>query len=154
MSYENPFLREKYTLPSVAFGGAASQLKIKGPKGKRGTVREINVAITADMVGTTSVPEVAVGATAGSAEYARFRLGTTAILGYTAANTPYRASVLCATAQGNTGGKPPALSDFTGHVQLETAKTPADATVFISLVAGVGGVPAGTGVTEVIIDWD
>lgn len=154
MSYDNPSRRETYVFPSSAFGATTESRKILGPKGKKGTVRDIRTYITADMVGTTTVPEIDVGATAGSFEYARHRLGTTAILGNTAAGTPYRASALCATAQGNTGGIPPALSDFAGHVALETAKIPADTVFFITRTAGVGGVPAGTGITEVDIDWD
>ena len=46
-----------------------------------------------------------------------------------------------------------ALSDFTDHVKLETALIPADTVVYISRIKGAGGVPAGTGKTEVEIDW-
>lgn len=151
MSYDNP-QREVYVIPSGAFGAGAINTKFIGPKGKTGIVRDIAVEITADMVGTTTVPEVAVGASAGSNEYSRFRLGTTAILGYTAANTPFRAKSLIA-GPANTGGVPPTLTDFAAHVLLETARIPADTAFFISGVAGVGGSPAGTGRYEVTIDW-
>jgi hypothetical protein len=159
MSYDNPSKRETYVFPSSAFGATTESRAILGPKGKKGTVRDIRTYITADMVGTTTVPEINVGSAASvvgtlKTEYARHRLGTTAILGNTAAGTPYRARALCDAAQGSTGGAAPALSDFAGHVALETAKIPADTVVYITRVAGSGGTPAGTGITEVDIDWD
>lgn len=166
MSYDTP-KKENYLFPSSAFGATTESRKILGPKGLKGLVRDIRTYITADMVGTTTVPEINVGTASGDYSYARHRLGTTAILGNTAAGTPYRARALCATAQGNTGGIPPQLNDFTGHIFLEgnsgggstvgTATTqtfiPADTAFFVSRVAGVGGTPAGTGITEVEIDW-
>lgn len=159
MSYDNPAKKETYLFPSSAFGATTESRKVLGPKGKKGLVKDIRTYVTADMVGTTTVPEINVGSAASVpgtllTEYARHRLGTTAILGNTAAGTPYRARALAATAQGNTGGIPPALSDFSGHVALETAYIPADTAFFITRVAGVGGTPAGTGITEVDIEWD
>ncbi len=155
--YDNP-QTETYLFPSSAFGATTESRKILGPKGKKGLVRDIRTYISADMVGTTTVPEINVGTAASDAgavvaEYARHRLGTTAILGNTAAGTPYRARALTANAQNNTGGIPPALSDFTAHVQLETAYIPADTAFFISRIKGAGGSPAGTGITEVDVDW-
>ena len=157
MSYDNP-QKETYVFPSSAFGATTESRAIKGPKGKKGIVRDIRTYLTADCVGTTTVPEINVGSAASDAgaikaEYARHRLGTTAIAGNSAAGTPYRARALTATAQGNTGGVPPALNDFAGHVALETALIPADTVFYISRIKGVGGVPAGTGITEVDIDW-
>ena len=157
MSYDTP-KKETYVFPSSAFGAATESRKMLGPKGKKGIVRDIRVYLTADAVGTTTVPEIDVGSAASAvgaivAEYARFRLGTSAVAGYTAANTPYRARALCEGAVGNTGGKPPAVTDYPGHVQLELAQIPADTPFFITRVAGAGGAPAGTGITEVEIDW-
>lgn len=137
-----------YESATGAFGATTASKKYIGPKGKKGYVRDIEVFLTADAVGTTTVPEVAVGATSASTEYARWRLGTTAILGITAASTPARARSLV------TGNPtPPVLSDFTAHVQLETALIPADTAFFITGVAGTGGSPAGTGYHRVEIDW-
>lgn len=157
MSYDNP-QKETYVFPSSAFGATTESRKMLGPKGKKGIVRDIRTYLTADAVGTTTVPEINVGTAASDAgaikaEYARHRLGTSAILGNTAADTPYRARALCAAAQGNTGGKPPTLSDFPNHVELETKEIPADTPFYISRIKGAGGVPAGTGITEVEIDW-
>lgn len=158
MSYDKPFSRETIDFPAAAFGASTISRRILGPRGKSGTVRDIRYYPTADAVGTTTVPEINVGSAASApgalfAEYARFRLGTTAIAGYTAAGGPYRARALYAVGP-HTGGAPPTLNDYAGHVALETAKIPANTVVFISLVAGVGGSPAGTGTVEVDIDWD
>lgn len=152
MGYDTP-QREVYYLPSGTYGATTVSRTYKGPAGKKGIVRDIVVLVTADNVGTTTVPEVTVGSAAGLVEYARFRLGTTAILGYTAAATPFRARALTAAAPGNTGGIPPALSDFAGHVALETASIPADTNFVISGKAGVGGAPAGTFEAYVHVDW-
>lgn len=160
MSYDNPSKRETYYLPSAAFGATTDSLAIKGPAGKKGTVKDIRQYVTATMVGTTTVPEIDVGSAISAVgaglktEYARFRLGTTAIAGYASANTPFRARALCDAAAGNPGGAAPSLSDYAGHIALETAKIPADTIVFITRLLGVGGTPAGTGPTEVDIDWD
>lgn len=144
--YHNPE-REVYESATGAFGATTADKKYVGPKGKRGLVRDIEVFLTADAVGTTSVPEVTVGAASGTTEYARWRLGTTAIAGYTAASTPKRALSLV------TGNPtPPVLNDFTGHVALETAFIPADTAFFITGKAGVG-TPAGTGYHRVTVDW-
>lgn len=147
MAYDTPE-REVILLPSSAYGATTGSLKIQGPKGKTGIVRDIEFIPTADCVGTTTVPEIAVGATQGAAEYARFRLGTAIGTGYTSAQGTRRARTL------TTGNPvPPTLSDFASHVQLETARIPADTNVFISGVAGVGGTPAGTFSALVTIDW-
>lgn len=151
-SYDNP-QREVYYLPSGTYGATTVSKTSKGPKGKKGTVRDIVVLMTADAVGTTTVPEVTVGSAAGLVEYARFRLGTTAILGYLAAATPFRARALAEAGPGNPGGIPMALSDYAGHIALETAQIPADTAFVISGKAGVGGTPAGTFEAYVHIDW-
>lgn len=154
MSYDVPSRREVYYLPSSAYGATTASKTIKGPAGKKGTVRDIVVMLSADAVGTTTVPEVTVGASAGAVDYARFRLGTTAIAGYAAANTPFRARALVEQQQAWPGGATPALSDYAGHIALETAKIPADTAIVISGKAGVGGTPAGTFEAYVHIDWD
>lgn len=152
MAYNTP-QTEVYYFPSSAYGATTASKTLKGPAGQKGLVRDIIVLLSADNVGTTTVPEVTVGSAAGLVEYARFRLGTTATAGYAAANSPFRARALTATAQGNTGGIPPALSDYAGHVALETASIPADTAFVISGKAGVGGTPAGTFEAYVRIDW-
>lgn len=162
MSYENP-IRIRYTFgatPEVALQfGAAGETKayeFVGPKGKRGLVRDIEIEVTENMVGTTSVPEINVGAAATvaatpSVDYARFRLGTAAGTGYATSvdPNPMRASVLA----GGGNGLKPELTDFAGHVLLETDFIPADTPFFISFREGVDGSETGAGRVAVEIDW-
>jgi hypothetical protein len=140
---------EWYTIPSVAWGNSTKTFNLIGPKGRRGIVYDILVDITADMVGTSTVPEVDVGLTSGSVEYARYRLGSSATSGYTAASTPKRATQEALVTQ----VQPPVLTDFAGHVALETAFIPKDTAFMITLKAGTGGSPAGTSTTYVGIKW-
>ncbi len=58
MSYDKP-QTETYVFPSSAFGATTESRAIKGPKGKKGLVKDIRTYISADMVGTTTVPAVA-----------------------------------------------------------------------------------------------
>jgi hypothetical protein len=143
---------ETIVMSAQAFGNSTTAFKYIGPKGRRGVVVDIVADITADMVGTTTVPEVDVGLTSGSVEYARFRLGTAAGTGYTSAQGVRRASQLIASL-GTPQVPPPAASDYTGHVALETAFIPADTAFQVTLKAGTGGSPAGTASVYVVIKW-
>ncbi len=147
-TYDDPIV-ETYIQPSSAFGATTESQKYKGPRGKTGYVRDIEVDITADMVGTTTVPEIQVGTAEGAFEYARFRLGTAVGTGYTSAAGPRRASQVA----GDIYGQEVLFEDFASHVKMATTRIPADATFFISRVQGVGGTPAGTGRSRVIIEW-
>lgn len=154
--YYNQPDRREYGQASAAFGATTDSQKFISPRGKRGLVRDITWDITADMVGTTSVPEINVGSalsTGGSTlynEYARVRLGSTAILGYTTSNDPKSAQAII----GDKGTKfNVSYEDFTGHAKLATAFIPKDTIVFVTRVLGVGGSPAGTAQTKVIVDW-
>jgi hypothetical protein len=144
-TYDSP-RTEIYIQPASAFGATTESTVWQTPaypapmSANYGFVRDIDVATpSADMVGTTTVPEITVGVSAGATEYARFRLGTTATAGYTTAQGPRRASRIA--------------SAYTGHVELSKARIPASANFFISRVAGTGGSPAGNAVSRVIIDW-
>lgn len=148
--YDEP-VRERYTIPSVAFGATTTSQSWQGPKGKKGIVRDITVHITASMVGTTTVPEVTVGASAGTPTYARFRLGTTAIAGYTTGQSAVRRATSEIGNKGNGGTQ--VLNDYSGHVALGTDYLPADTVFVVSGVQGVGGTPAGTGIIHVDVDW-
>lgn len=147
MPYDNP-ITEDYVQVSSAFGAATESSRHQGPKGKTGKVRDIWIDITADMVGTTTVPEICVGTAAAAFEYARFRLGTAIGTGYTTAQGPRRASIVAGDQFDNA-----LYEDFVGHVKMGTLLIPKDATFFISRVLGVGGTPAGTGRSIVWIDW-
>jgi hypothetical protein len=136
-----------YESATGAFGATTASKSYIGPKGRKGLVRDIEVFLTADAVGTTTVPEVTVGSAAGTTEYARYRLGTAPAAGLPAAATPQRARSLVT---GNGGAQ--TQNDFAGHVALETALIPADTAFVITGKAGVG-TPAGTGTHRVEIDW-
>jgi hypothetical protein len=158
VSYANP-IRETYDLgpAAVQFGaqGETVGYEFIGPKGRKGLVRDIEIEVTENMVGTTTVPEVNVGSAVSALgalkkEYARWRLGTAAGTGYTTAVSPnpLRARSLVA---GN--GEQQVLNDFTEHVALETAFIPADTPFFVSLVEGDGGSETGAGRVRVYVDW-
>jgi len=146
-SYDAP-QTELYTFPNQVFGNSTKIFNLISPKGKRGLVKDIIVDITADMVGTTTVPEVDVGTTSGEASYARYRLGSSATSGYPAAGGVKRA-----TQEAITGNPPPTLSDYSGHVALEKAFIPKDTAFVVTLLAGTGGSPVGTANVYVVIDW-
>lgn len=166
-SFYDGALNERYVLLGAAFGGGTLSRTLLGPSGKKGLVRDIALTITVAMVGTTTVPEIRVGSAASDNSNARWRLGTTAILGY--GTGAFRARSLCASAQGRTGSKAQQLADFSGHIALEGNDTTgtvanaadangfaylaADTAFFITGVAGTGGAPAGTADVYVDIDW-
>ena len=147
-AHYNQAVTEVLSLGSQAFGNSTATFNYIGPFGKEGHVEDIIVDITADMVGTTTVPEVDVGTASGDTTYARYRLGSAGGTGYTAASTPKRASQ-----EAWTGNPPIALSDFAGHVALNTARIPKDTAFVITLKAGTGGAPAGTARVYVVIKW-
>lgn len=97
---------------SATWEGTSVVHYIVGPRGKSGFVRDLMVDITTSMVGTTSVPEINVGISSGDYTYGRYRLGTSASVGYNVG--PYRAS-----AEAIVGNPPRALSDYPGHVVLD-----------------------------------
>jgi hypothetical protein len=97
---------------------------------------------------SVSCAKVDVGTASGDTTYARYRLGSSATSGYLASATPKRASQ-----EAWTGNPPIALSDYAGHVALNTARIPKDTAFVITLKAGVGGTPAGTGIVYVVIKW-
>ncbi len=139
---------EVFTFPAQAFGNSTKTFSLIGPKGKEGHVEDIIVDITADMVGTTTVPEVDVGTASGDASYARYRLGSAAGTGYTAASTPKRASQ-----EAWTGNPPLALTDYAGHMLMNIARIPKDTAFVVTLKAGTGGAPAGTANVYVVVKW-
>lgn len=96
----------------ATFGGTSVTHWITGPRGKVGFVRDVLVDITTSLVGTTTVPEIDIGFSAGDSTYGRYRLGTTAGVGYNVGS--YRASEELIT-----GNPPRTLADYTGHVVLD-----------------------------------
>jgi hypothetical protein len=166
MSYENVGAqRIRYEVGNatpIEFGAdaEAKSYAFIGPKGKKGLVRDIEVRITEAMVGTTTVPEVNVGDAASDLgsldnEYARFRLGTTAIAGYTTTPAVRRASAYVDSIKEPGAATLPGRqsTDYSEHVALEKAFIPADTIFYVSLVPGSGGTETGAGMIGVEIDW-
>lgn len=166
MSYDNP-ITETYDLggnAAIQFG-AASETKAYefiGPKGRKGLVRDIEIEVTEAMVGTTSVPEINVGAAATvaatpSVDYARWRLGAAAGTGYgtDVSPNPLRASSLIQSINEPGAAVNPGRQSlrFSEHVVLEKNYIPADTPFFISLREGVDGSETGAGRIRVTIDW-
>jgi hypothetical protein len=166
MSYDHP---ESLTYEldggaAIQFGadGEAKSYEFIGPKGKKGLVRDIEIEVTEAMVGTTTVPEIGVGDAASDLasldnEYGRFRLGSTAILGYgtDVSPNPIRASSLVNSINEVGAATNPGKQslDYSEHVALEKEWIPADTPFFISLVPGSGGSETGAGRPRVYIDW-
>lgn len=163
MSYDTP-QRIRYDLAGgviVQFGAAGETIgyQFKGPPGKKGLVRDIEIQVTENMVGTTEVPEICVGSAVSTnngttkvlfSEYGRFRLGTAAGTGYATTTAVRRARTLATTITST--GKP-TLTDFAGHILLETDFIPADTIFFVTLVEGLDGSETGAGNVWVEVDW-
>lgn len=156
MSYEQA-IREEYVFNDATFGATTVLHNIQGPKGCTGFVRDISCDITTAMVGTTTVPEIDVGTASGDTTYGRYRLGSTAILGY-------GTGMKRASQEAITGNPPRNLQDYAHHVELDGypldanfrvwgGRIPADAVVVITNKAGTGGAPAGGGTVRVTVDW-
>ncbi len=156
MSYDKPQTRE-YIFTDATFGGTGVTHNSIGPKGCVGYVRDISVDVTTSLVGTTSVPEIQIGTSSGDATYGRYRLGTTASLGY-------GTGIHMASQEAITGNPPRNLQDFAHHVELDgypldsnnrqpLGRIPKDTAFTIVSLAGVGGTPAGGGQVRVFIEW-
>src|ERR1700687_1123515 len=111
MSYDKPQTRE-YIFNDATFGGTSVVHNAIGPKGCTGYVRDISVDVTTSLVGTTTVREIQIGTSSGDSTYGRYRLGTTASLGY-------GTGVHMASQEAITGNPPRNLQDFAHHVELD-----------------------------------
>lgn len=157
--YRNPW---QWWSPGIVQFGADNETvsyTLMLPKGKKGIVRDIMIHITEAMVGTTTVPEILVEATASAlgavvGTYARFRLGTSATAGYTTSPAVRRASALVDSYKEVAAATLPGKqsTDFSEHVALEKAYIPADTAFIITLLAGSGGSETGAG--QVCVEFD
>lgn len=157
--YVNPWVWQSPGIVQFGADNETVSYTLMLPKGKKGVVRDIMIHITEAMVGTTTVPEILVEATASAlgavvGTYARFRLGTSATAGYTTSPAVRRASAYVTSykevAAATTPGKQSTL--FSEHVVLEKAYIPADTAFIITLLAGSGGTETGAGQVFVEID--
>lgn len=146
MAYDLP-IRETYGegFGAITLNSAAPSMTVIGPKGCVGFVRDLIAEVTTSLQGTTTVPELQVGTSSGDFTYGRHRLGTTASLGY-------GVGVHRASQKAWTGNPPRTLTDFAGHVQLDTARIPADTAFTCNVIVGVG-TPLGVLRVLFVIEW-
>jgi hypothetical protein len=143
--------REEYgSWGAEAFGGGTLTHQIIGPKGCVGFVRDIMVEVTVAMVGTTTVPEIAVGIASADATFGRYRLGSVVGTGY---NTGmHRAGDEALVVNLNNAGRQ--LADYAGHVVLDGGAYAAaigTAGGSFSTVAPAGRIPAsGMVITNIV----
>lgn len=142
MAYDLP-IRETY---GEAFGSWATSASVTmtviGPKGCVGFVRDLIAEVTTSIAAATAT-ELQVGTSSGDFTYGRHRLGTTATTGY-------NVGVHRASQKAWTGFPPRTLSDFAGHVQLDTARIPADTAIVLT---GLGVAGAGAARILFVIEW-
>lgn len=112
MAYAQPDVELFSWAEDATFGATGVTHQIMGPKGKVGYVRDLMVDVTTALVGTTTVPEIQVGISSGDFTFGRYRLGSTASLGY--GTGFFRASDELIT-----GNPPRVATDFAGHVVLD-----------------------------------
>ena len=135
MSYSAP-LSVTYNLGSIAFGASSTSRKIRVPKGMRfAKVREIMLDASVAFAGTTP-PKIQLGNDTTANKYADFNCSTTGV-GAARGLADETAALVAAYAD---------RIDCGAEGENLTA-------LKVSLIAGVGGVPAGTGVVSVVIDW-
>ena len=154
MAYDVPDIEEYSWGSDSTFGSTSVTHFILGPRGKVGFVRDISCDVTTSMAGTTTVPEIDIGISSGDATWGRYRLGTTAILGYPVGF--HRASTEVIT-----GNPPRTLADYAGHVILDggpygsggsvtggssttqnpTGRIPQSHYTVINVINGAGNVP-------------
>jgi hypothetical protein len=146
MSYENPITETYGEALGSPLVSASSTMTVISPKGCVGFVRDLIAEVTTSIAATTAVPELTVGTASADFTYGRHRLGTSASAGY---NT----GVHRASQKAWTGNPPRTLSDFAGHVSLETARIPADTAITLTITAGTGGTVAGVVRARFVIDW-
>jgi hypothetical protein len=111
MSYELSDI-EEYTWNDATFGATTVNHQIIPPKGKVGFLRDVSCDVTTTLVGTAAVPEIDVGLSTGDATFGRYRLGTTAILGYPVGMHRAGAELI-------PGNPPRLLADYPGHIVLD-----------------------------------
>lgn len=125
MSYADPN-RKTYAFGVQDFT-AGETFTIAQPSGKNGVLRSIDVQATVAFTADTTEGFVQVGTAADPDKYGVLAMGTTA-----------------ATAGASTDQDGNALGDA----------VTIDEDVVVTLVAPTGGVPAGSGAVQVVIDWD
>ena len=125
MSYSDP---RPYCISAYHdFGAGGEAMTFRGPKGKQGTIKEINVDAFETFNAVSSEAYIRLGSATSGYEYVNMGLGTLA----DAANAQ--------------------LTAVAADLVLEAL--PADTDVHITLVAPTGGTPAGKAHYHIMIEW-
>ena len=127
--------RVTYLFPAQDIGAATVTLKVNGPKGKTGVLRDYGIVnVTEAFTADTTAATIAVGKTGNTDAYGEeLSMGTTAAGGGKTVRSTYN--------------KATDLDDYI------VATIPADTEVFVTCTAPTGGVPAGIGAVLVVVDW-
>ena len=125
MSYSDP---RPYCISAYHdFGAASEAMTFRGPKGKQGTIKEINVDSFELFTNTTTEAFIRLGSAASGYEYVNMGLGTLA------------------------DGANAQLTAVAADLVLEAL--PADTDIHLTLVAPTGGTPAGKAHYHIMIEW-
>jgi len=125
MSYSDP---RPYCISAYHdFGAGGEAMTFRGPKGKQGTIKEINVDSFELFTAVTTEAFIRLGSATSGYEYVNMGLGTLA----DAANV--------------------SMTAVAADLVLEAL--PADTDVHITLVAPTGGTPAGKAHYHIMIEW-
>ena len=126
MSYSNPVFLP-LAFGNHDFGAGGEAFTFRGPSGKQGTLKEIEVNATELFTATTAEGSIELGSSASGAQYADFGLGTTA------------------------DGATARMTDTAADLVL--AALPADTDIHVTYTAPTGGTPGGKGYVEVMVEW-
>lgn len=126
MSYSDP-RPYTYSFGEIDFGAGGDAIVITGPSGKQGTIKEVLVSATEGFTSDTTEGAVNIGSAAAGAQYVAMGLGTLA------------------------DGADQRMTDTAADLVLEAV--PADTDIHVTFVAPTGGVPAGKGFVQIMIEW-
>lgn len=112
---------------STNFAGSPAATSFKGPKGMRGRILDIGVAVTTAFNAVSTSAKFNVGTSADADAYASLDMGTAA-----------------ATDVRNTQDDPDAIIE---------PDLPADTQIEVTYVAPTGGTPAGVGKPYIVVGW-
>ena len=109
------------------FGAGTGSMIIRGPEGKKGSIKEIDVEAIETFNAVTTEGAVNLGSSAAGTQYVNMGLGTLA------------------------AGAQQSLTDTAADLVLDAL--PADTDIHLTLKAPTGGTPAGQAHVHVMIEW-
>jgi hypothetical protein len=130
MSYSNPVFLP-LAFGSHDFGAGGEAFTFRGPAGKQGTLKDIEINATEVFSKTTLEGKIDLGSSATGTQYATFGLWSTA------------------------DGATARLTDAVGTSTrtLTESALPADTDIHVTYSAPTGGTPTGIAYVEVMVEW-